>query len=58
VAEALVDAGARNVVCAETPSEALLLTRDEPTVVVGSLYLVGDVLAALGAQAEDLRVFE
>jgi len=39
-------------------SAALAATEGEPLLVVGSLYLVGDLFAALGKTADSLRIYE
>ena len=39
-------------------SAALAATEGEPLLVVGSLYLVGDLFVALGKSAGDLAIFD
>jgi dihydrofolate synthase/folylpolyglutamate synthase len=44
------------VVCLATLDEAMRLTRGRTTLVAGSLYLCGGLFAALGFEAEDLKI--
>lgn len=55
VAARLEETGRRAVV-APTPADALALCGRGTALVTGSLYLIGDTLAELGCDADDLRI--